>query len=184
MFDQDIVGEQHYQDVLIRIAGPYSKERKRIHCEAVLYLQPDNPHDSNAIRVEIEGYTVGYIPREQAPVLRRQLRQIGIMEGHRVEVDAIIGGGLIGQRYGVYLDFDVPDEPQVSAQPLQQYLSQAEWDKQFTSVWADPQPHQPPPPRTTMPKWEEKPQRTSQIASVWANQPTKPDVKRPWWRFW
>lgn len=112
-FDQGVVGEQHYQDALIKIAGPYSTERRRIRCEAVLYLQPDNPHDRNAVRVEIDGSMVGYIHREQAPLLRRQLQQIGVADGQRVTVDAIIGGGLIGQRYGVYLDFDLPDEPQI-----------------------------------------------------------------------
>ena len=112
-FMQSVVGEQYYQDALIKIAGPYSKERKRIRCEATLFLEPDNPHDPYAVRVEIEGSKVGYIPRDEAPVLRRQLQQLGVTNGQRVTVDAVIGGGLIGERYGVYLDFDLPDDEQV-----------------------------------------------------------------------
>ncbi len=116
-YDQDVVGEEHYQEALICIAGPYTKEGRRIRCEAVLYLQQDNPHDRNAIRVEIDGSTVGYIRREQAPILRRQLQRLGIMDGQRATVNAAIGGGRIGTRYGVYLDFDVPYDPQDYATP-------------------------------------------------------------------
>jgi len=119
-FDQDIVGEQHYQDALIKIAGPYTDGGRRMRCDAKLYLQPDNPHDPNAIRVEIDNMTVGYISREEAPILRQQLRQIGVYPGQRVAVSAAIGGGRPGTRYGVYLDFDIPDSapaPDLSPAP-------------------------------------------------------------------
>ena len=118
-FDQDVVGEEHYQEALIRIAGPYTQKGHRVRCEAVLYLQPDNPHDGNAIRIEIDGSTVGYISRYQAPTLRRQMQRLGIGNGQRVTVDAAIGGGRIGTRYGVYLDFDMPDDPQDNAVPYE-----------------------------------------------------------------
>ena len=113
-YNQQVYGEDHYQDALIRLAGPYSKEGKRLICDADLYLEPNNPYDRNAIRVEIEGTPVGYIGRYDAPVLRKQLKAIGILDGQRVTVEAAIGGGRIGTRYGVYLDFDLPGVPEDS----------------------------------------------------------------------
>ena len=113
-YNQQVYGEENYQDALIRLAGPYTKEGKRLVCDADLYLEPNNPYDRNAIRVEIEGTTVGYIGRYDAPVLRRQLKAIGILDGQRVTVEAAIGGGRIGTRYGVYLDFDLPGVPEDS----------------------------------------------------------------------
>lgn len=102
-----IVGESHYQTALVRIAGPYTHAGRSVSRRAVLYLQPDNPHDRHAIQVEIDGSTVGYASRVDAPILRRELAMSGVYDGDRVEVDAVIRGGRTGQYYGVWLDLSL-----------------------------------------------------------------------------
>lgn len=119
-FDQEVVGESHYQKALVRIAGRHTRDGRRVECPGVLYLEPDNPHDANAISVEIRGERVGYIPRGDAPDLRSELARLGIRNGERVGVDAVIIGGGTGQSYGVWLDIpyddddDDDDEPEVA----------------------------------------------------------------------
>jgi hypothetical protein len=105
--DLAVVGESHYQTALTRIAGPQTPDGRRITCLAVLYVEPKNQHDPNAVRVEIDGSTVGHVPREVAPALRHALAQGGIGPGGRAGCDAVIAGGRTGQSYGVWLDIDV-----------------------------------------------------------------------------
>lgn len=106
-YDVEVVGESHYQDALVRAAGPHTEEGRRVEVPAMLYLEPKNPNDPNAIRVEINKATVGYIPRDMAAEIRIALKEIGIKGGQRVGVDAMIIGGRIGQSYGVWLDIDL-----------------------------------------------------------------------------
>ena len=86
----DTVGESHYQDNLITICGPYRREGGETEVRAVLCRDPNNPHDKNAIRVEVDGLKVGHIPREQAKRLSEQMREDGI---DRAECGARIRGG-------------------------------------------------------------------------------------------
>lgn len=109
-YDLEVVGESYYQDALVRIAGPHTEDGRRVKVSAVLYLEPDNPHDRNAIRVEINGATVGHVSRELAPELRKELISQGARSGHRIGVDAIIVGGRIGESYGVWLDVPMDDD--------------------------------------------------------------------------
>ena len=61
----NVAGESHYQDALHEIAGE-SEGEVRLETTAALIPEPTNPHDPNAIRVEIDGKLVGYLPREKA----------------------------------------------------------------------------------------------------------------------
>jgi hypothetical protein len=106
-FDYDIVGESNYQDALERIAGPKMPEGVEHECSAFLSPEPTNRHDPKAIKVTIDGRTVGYVPRGETTDFHRILR------GRRAEVAALIVGGWDrGDRgkghYGVKLDIDYP----------------------------------------------------------------------------
>ena len=57
----NVAGESHYQDALRAISG---QGEIRHDTEARLIPEPDNPHDANAVRVEIDGAKVGYLPRD------------------------------------------------------------------------------------------------------------------------
>ena len=53
--------------------GDAQKNIKKFGCKDIgsfeLVREPDNPHDLNAIRVEIVGFYLGYIPKEKAKEL-------------------------------------------------------------------------------------------------------------------
>lgn len=91
-FVREVHGESHYQQALEAIVGGKSKAGAHFITEATLIPEPTNAFDANAVRVQIGGRTVGYLPREEAPRHLRWLTQIG-RSGETVHCDAIITGG-------------------------------------------------------------------------------------------
>ncbi len=62
-----VVGESHYQDALLVLAGPKRPGGVELRTAFRLVPEPENPYDSNAIAVRsTEGATVGYLPAAQA----------------------------------------------------------------------------------------------------------------------
>lgn len=84
-YDFDIVGEQSYQQNLARISGLKELRSKHFECYALVISEPSNKFDKNAIRVEINGLVVGYVPKEKA----KKLSKYSI----RKTVPALINGG-------------------------------------------------------------------------------------------
>jgi hypothetical protein len=78
---QQVVGEHFYQTALKRIrrgktvprAGDAGCWENSLPVTARLVAEHDNPHDRTAVRVEVQGMTVGHLPREDAAVLHRYL---------------------------------------------------------------------------------------------------------------
>lgn len=78
---QQVVGEHFYQTALKRIcrgktvprAGDAGCWGNSLPATARLVAEHDNPHDRTAVRVEVQGLTVGHLPREDAAVLHRYL---------------------------------------------------------------------------------------------------------------
>lgn len=101
-YDFDIVGEQSYQQNLARISGQKELRSKHFECSAIVISEPSNRFDKNAIRVEINGLIVGYIPKEKAKKLSRY--------SVRKTVPALINGGWKDDysegNYGVKLAID------------------------------------------------------------------------------
>jgi hypothetical protein len=62
------VGVSHYQPALLEIAGAAPGAEVRVPRRAALVPQPDNPHDRNAVAVEVGGRLVGYLARDDAAV--------------------------------------------------------------------------------------------------------------------
>ncbi len=73
----DVVGESHYQRQLEAICGGRSRESAQVKTTAVLVLDDNNPYDSKAVRVEIHGYVIGHLSRENAREYRKQLKEAG-----------------------------------------------------------------------------------------------------------
>ncbi len=69
----NVAGESHYQEALRAIAGPGDV---RFDTEAHLIAEPENEHDPNAVRVEIDGAKIGYLPRELAPAWSPRLAEL------------------------------------------------------------------------------------------------------------
>ena len=69
-----LVGESHYQEALKAIRGPQTGPAK---ATASMIPEDDNPHDANAVRVEINGMKVGHLSREMAKIYREVMAGAG-----------------------------------------------------------------------------------------------------------
>src|SRR3989442_11377239 len=88
-----IVGESHYQEALEAICGPRSDEGEDRRVEARLVLEDDNPHDSMAGRVDIQGLTVGYLSREPPRQYRNHFPKAGYVSADAYCPGRLCGGG-------------------------------------------------------------------------------------------
>jgi hypothetical protein len=107
----DIVGESHYQDALDAICGGKTERGHHKIVKALLVCENNNPADNQAIRVDIEGKTVGYVSRLNARRIRRQLIKGGFAGLTGLCSAKIVGGWDRGGEdtgyYGVKLDLQV-----------------------------------------------------------------------------
>jgi hypothetical protein len=109
----EVVGELAYQSTLWRLCGGVTGDRIRCHIVAALVPEPTNPYDANAIAVQIDGQTVGYLPRATAQEYLPGLRRLMSAHGGFVALrGVIVGGGYYDDgpgRLGVWLDHDPSD---------------------------------------------------------------------------
>lgn len=73
----------------------------------MLLLDDNNPHDRNAVRVEINGLLVGHLSQEVAPIYRQQLKEKGHPRAVAMCEARIAGGTPNKPAYGVWLDVPV-----------------------------------------------------------------------------
>jgi hypothetical protein len=69
----EVVGESNYQDALARSYHRHGGNGHDLKVTATLTPEDSNPHDRNAVRVVIDGKTVGYLPRDIAPDYRASM---------------------------------------------------------------------------------------------------------------
>lgn len=95
----DIIGEQSYQANLRKIAGPKQERSKYVEVMARVVSEPFNAYDKNAVKIEINGLTVGYLSRDDAKLLAGKVIN--------QTVPALINGGWLDDNsegsYGVKL---------------------------------------------------------------------------------
>ncbi len=114
-FDYKVAGTSIRQAALLAAGGtklPY-QQRTAVTCR--LQSEPTNPHDRNAVRVEINGQLVGYLPRNYAANLSQWLHEhnysricadvAGVIVGgwERVDMDGYSEGA-----FGVRIDAVLP----------------------------------------------------------------------------
>lgn len=108
--DLEVVGELAYQDVLWRLCSGTVGDRIRCDIVAVLVPEPTNPYDANAIAVQIDGQTVGYLPRATAQEYLLGLKHLMSGRGGYIALrGVIVGGGYYDDgpgRLGVWLEHD------------------------------------------------------------------------------
>lgn len=75
-YTHEIVGEAHYQDTILKIAGPKTEDSVNYECLAVLQCDDKNPYDANAVAVRIDNSLVGYLARKDAQTYRDELRSL------------------------------------------------------------------------------------------------------------
>lgn len=86
-FDVKVVGESFYQENLFRLCGRASSAMRQFRKPAVLTLETNNPHDKNAVRIDIDGLTVGHLSREYAVWFREAC---GAPNGSCLACDAVV----------------------------------------------------------------------------------------------
>ena len=91
--EQEVVGESHYQDAFVKIAGPKTEHGYNLAVIAAIVPEPDNPHDPMAVEVRVDGRKVGHLPADVAseyqPALLRLLKE----QDRYVACHATIKGG-------------------------------------------------------------------------------------------
>lgn len=87
----NVAGESHYQDALRELVANEQAEEIRLACTAVLRTEPDNPFDTNAVAVSVEGRLVGYLPRAEAIAYRPLVLEIE-QRGRAAACEAMIAG--------------------------------------------------------------------------------------------
>lgn len=100
----NVAGESHYQDALRAITGPGDA---RLETEAQLVAEPENEHDPDAVRVEIGGAKVGYLPRALAAAWTPRLSELAARRRVGACEATIIGGA--DTPLGVFLRLPAPD---------------------------------------------------------------------------
>ena len=78
-------------------------ERMKIGDALTLVREPANPHDTNAIRIEWQGATLGYLPRRDNADLARQIDLGARPEGRIVRLDKAANG-----RHRISYEITVP----------------------------------------------------------------------------
>lgn len=106
------VGESHYQAAFERSCGGRTEDGESRDVVAVLVLDDENPYDSDAVRVEVQGHVVGYLSRQDARAYRELLSAANCSDS--LECLGVIRGGWDrGPRdrghYGIYLDLPLYD---------------------------------------------------------------------------
>ena len=79
-FEFAVLGVARYRNSLEKICDADRREPKTV--EALLVPEDANPRDKSAVRVEVEGRTVGYLPAEVAEAYRRRLLESGYPGAH------------------------------------------------------------------------------------------------------
>lgn len=107
-FAVDVVGVSRRQDALAAVVERHGRRGRTVTVDAILVLEDSNPHDANAVRVEIDGALIGYLSRDNARRYRADLAAAGQPQA-TVRCKARIVGGFEtsdGERahFGVRLD--------------------------------------------------------------------------------
>lgn len=113
--DLEVVGESHYQESLWQLAGGRRNPdvRVRVAVVAVLVPESDNPYDSNAVSVWVEGLKVGYLSRDDAERYRPGVLALQREHGMPIALLGVIVGGGIREDgpglLGVFLNHNPAD---------------------------------------------------------------------------
>jgi len=107
-FSVEVVGESYYQQNLEAICGKRTAKGEHKLVTATLILDDSNPHDNQAVRVEIEGKIVGHLSREMARKYRASRPEKMAQCGANIRGGWRRKGNDLGD-YGVWLDLVIRD---------------------------------------------------------------------------
>ncbi len=105
-FPLEVVGESHYQDNLNAVCGGRTKDGVDLIVDAMVAPEPDNPHDPNAVKVEIQGRIVGHLIRRDAEMFHAKFQTTAQPCRANIRGGWDRGGRDVGH-YGVRLDLQL-----------------------------------------------------------------------------
>lgn len=109
-YDQQVVGESHYQTHLAYLA---EQNDDRLIESVDLFLDDHNRHDSNAVAVSVDGEDVGHLSKTDALRYRQALKSLGHPAAIGVCRGILTGGHDLPEgvraSYGIVLDLDLDD---------------------------------------------------------------------------
>ena len=94
----NLAGPQHYEQNLRKLVKRNPERDARVHFPATLVLEKRNKHDRNAVAVEWDGRTVGYLSKADAAAYRPSLDRLAAT-GVTITVDGIVYAGHHGGNY-------------------------------------------------------------------------------------
>jgi len=121
------VGHRHHQDALKRIFLDRTSENNEKLVEAVLVIDDENPYNSQAVRVDIQGQTVAYLKDENAKQFRKKMKEKGPSEIKATCAAKIVYWERESNNYLVILNLPLDYQPQPSypASPTVTYEKEA-----------------------------------------------------------
>lgn len=130
-YNTEIVGEANYQKVIRKVAmykelvDKDDMEDKMSNILAILLLEDDNKFDpGNAVRIEIENQTVGYLSKEDAQKYRKVINKLDLVnETCTCYATAYGKREALGKtmNYGIWLSIDL-DNLIVGEKPRKKFL--------------------------------------------------------------
>lgn len=116
-FNTELVGENSYQKAIRKIVmykdlvDKYDLEDKMTGLNALLILENNNKFDpDNAVKVEIENETVGYLSKTDAKLFREQIIKMGLENKiYKCKAAAYGKRDSIGEimKYGIWLNVEL-----------------------------------------------------------------------------
>lgn len=98
----DVIGESQYRSNIRAVVG----HELDVFAVAHLVPEPTKHADPDAIRVDINGKPVGYLPKQTATQLAATLRRLGLAG---VELQAHISAAAGSSSYSIWLDGDLDE---------------------------------------------------------------------------
>lgn len=111
----EVVGESNYQSALSDMSGGLEDDGP-VRNEHIAHLErePNNPHDANAVRVSIQGRTVGYLGKSDAKKIQSFLQDLE-ERGHPACCRCRLYGGFMkkGERASLGVRLSMGDPPKL-----------------------------------------------------------------------
>jgi hypothetical protein len=106
-----VVGESYYRQNFDRVCGKKADGADNLIVAAVLVCEATNPHDPNAVRIDVSGLPLGHLSRAMARKYRTRLAALKLDERPRSCRGMVRGGWDRGGddrgEYGIRLDLDL-----------------------------------------------------------------------------
>ena len=149
LFQLKIIGSHYYHENIAKIAKNPNGENALVFCSAILIPEDTNPHDKNAIKIQIEGTHVGYLSREDATRFRSYFKKFGL-DIQTTTCDAVISAGITLQEktYDYVIELDIsplpspptiltPTYPRLDRRNTSTVLQLQSNGSYFIEVWLD-----------------------------------------------